>query len=178
MKEDKLVVSDTNILIDLVRLGQIDLLFGIGWEVTTTDLIIEELEDASQKELIEPYIKSGTLKIKSFSSSETLELMNYFLSVSSISNLSIQDCSVLKYSKETNAILLSGDKKLRTKAEEESITVKGIIYIFDKAVEKGILQEECAADIFDRLLVLNNRLPKKEIQQRIDRLRGHNKKEL
>lgn len=178
MKVGKLVISDTNILIDLVRLNQIDLLFGLGWEVTTTDLIIEELKESSQRRLIESYVKAGTLKIKRFTPIEFFELVNYHLSVSSSTNLSIQDCSVLKYSKDSHAILLSGDKKLRTKAEEESIVVRGIIHIFDIAVEQGALQEEETADILEQLFKLNNRLPKKEIQQRIDRLRGHKKKEI
>lgn len=78
------------------------------------------------------------------------------------------------YSKEIDAVLLSGDKKLRTKAEEANITVRGIIYVFDKAVEQNVLPQKTVADVFAKLFVLNNRLPKKEILQRILKLRDNN----
>lgn len=171
MEKVRIVVSDTNILIDLIRLEHLDVLFKLGWEVITTDLVINEISEDSQKIIIGEYVKKGALKVKVFTSIEMLDLTSYYLSISGSTNLTLQDCSVLRYSKEKNAVLLSGDKKLKAKAENDHITVRGIIYLFDEAVEQNILQKDEAANILEDLLMLNNRLPKSEIQQRISQWR-------
>lgn len=43
------VVSDTNIFIDLVKLNLLGDLFALPWDVRTTDFVISELTDSEQK---------------------------------------------------------------------------------------------------------------------------------
>ena len=56
---------------------------------------------------------------------------------------------------------------LRTKAEERTVTVRGIIYIFDQLVEHGIVIPQTAAEKLEQLFNINHRLPQKEIEKRI-----------
>ena len=52
------------------------------------------------------------------------------------------------------------------------IEVHGTIYIFDKIVEQKILTPAIAADKLELLYSINHRLPKSEIDSRIEKWRG------
>ncbi len=39
---EKVVVSDTNIFIDLISVNLLDGFFGLPWEIHTTDMIMKE----------------------------------------------------------------------------------------------------------------------------------------
>lgn len=46
---EKIVVSDTNIFIDLISVNLLDGFFSLPWEVHTTDMIMKELGTSSDK---------------------------------------------------------------------------------------------------------------------------------
>ena len=50
----KIVVNDTNILIDLAELGLLEEFSKLGFELHTIDLIVNELEKPAQKALRMP----------------------------------------------------------------------------------------------------------------------------
>ncbi|MEG1740967.1 MAG: hypothetical protein RR250_06550 [Akkermansia sp.] len=53
--------------------------------------------------------------------------------------VSLQDVSVAHLAKKHGGILLSGDKRLRTKSAESGIEIKGILWILDMIVERKLL---------------------------------------
>ncbi|MGN0731384.1 MAG: hypothetical protein ACI4MA_05665 [Treponema sp.] len=63
--------------------------------------------------------------------------------------------------------LLTGDGKLRKSAEADNVKVSGILYIFDNLVEYGILEKADAANLLEKLMQINMRLPKGECEKRI-----------
>ncbi len=73
--------------------------------------------------------------------------------------------------KKNNYTLLTGDRQLRDNASNSNVTVKGIIFIFDSLIENNIISSQEAICKIQDLLKINPRLPKKIIQDRIEKWR-------
>jgi len=110
---EKIVVSDTNIFIDLISVNLLDGFFSLPWEIHTTDMIMKELKDSNQKSAVETFRQRGCLKVSGFEGEEMMELMRMRKLASESSNASIQDCSVWKLAKNHGCSLLTGDNRLR-----------------------------------------------------------------
>ena len=67
--------------------------------------------------------------------------------------------------------MLTGDRRLRRYAEQQSIEVHGILFIFDEFVRHGIVSTTIAAERLEKLFTINARLPKSEIRDRLKRWR-------
>lgn len=63
---EKIVVSDTNIFIDLISVNLLDGFFSLPWEIHTTDMIMKELKDSNQKAVVDAFRQLGSLKVKEF----------------------------------------------------------------------------------------------------------------
>ena len=72
------------------------------------------------------------------------------------------------YAEKTGYRLLTGDKLLRDLASKNNVEVSGIIFIFDKLIEYGILTKDEAAIKLEELKKTNKRLPMKIIDERIN----------
>lgn len=86
----KVAINDTNILIDLVHLDLLAVFFQLSFEFYTTDFVIEELTDSTQKEAIDEFINSEKLLVHTFEGEQIIDIVNL-----KTKNLSITDCSVL-----------------------------------------------------------------------------------
>lgn len=161
----KIVINDANILIDLAKLELIQVFTKISFDLHTTDFVIEELNDEQQKP-VSKLIKSGKLKIIETEDAKDFQGITNILENSS--GLSFEDCSVWYYSKKLSGALLTGDGKLRKQATKEGIQVRGIIFIFDELLKQELISFTLAIDKIEKLSLLNNRLPKKEIEKRIE----------
>ena len=165
MITEKIVISDTNILLDLLSQNILEDFFSLPCEICTTDFVIDEIVQPDQQKIIDSFVKSKKLEVVQFSSSEFSNITNLF--VMNPNNASLTDCSVWYYAKQTNGRLLTGDGKLRKAAENDNIKVSGILYVFDNLIEYGILSEKDAADLLENLMKINLRLPKDECEKRI-----------
>ena len=116
---------------------------------------------------MERLVKEGKITVESFTAEELIEIVNEHAAVSG--NLSIPDCSVCYYARKHDITLLTGDRQLRRYAESHNLTVHGILFIFDELVAHSVISPEAAAGKLKELYSINVRLPKSEIQRRIDR---------
>lgn len=158
------VVSDTNIFIDLYKVKLLDEFFALNIHIHTTDLIIHELKVEEQRKKVLGYDK---LVIKRFDMREMLELVTFQHKMHDKTNVTIQDCSVWMYAQNNGYTLLTGDGKLRKVAIKEGTNVCGILYIFDRMVEEKLLTPSEACEKLQQLRQLNGRLPSKEIDKRM-----------
>ena len=165
MITERIVISDTNIILDLLFLNMLDDFFSLPCDICTTDLVIDEIVQPAQQKIIDSFVKSRKLEVVQFSPSEFSNITNLF--VMNPNNASLTDCSVWYYAKQTNGRLLTGDGKLRKAAENDNVKVSGILYVFDNLIEYGILSEKDAADLLENLMKINMRLPKDECEKRI-----------
>lgn len=142
---EKIVVSDTNIFIDLISVNLLDGFFSLPWEIHTTDMIMKELKDSNQKVVVDAFRQRGRLEVSGFEGEEMMELVRMRKQASESSNASIQDCSVWKLAKNLNCSLLTGDNRLRKVVQKDKIEVHGILYLFDKMLEHQVINHDSEA---------------------------------
>lgn len=165
----KILVNDTNIFIDLHSVGLLEELCRLPYEIHTVDFVAAEIEDADQRKIFDELIDGGGIFVDGFTADEVIEIVEEHSAVSG--NLSIPDCSVCYFARKHQVPMLTGDKRLRRYAEQQSIEVHGILFIFDELVKHGIVSTAIAADRLEKLFTLNARLPKSEIRDRLRRWR-------
>ena len=141
----------------------------LPYEIHTVDFVAAEIEDADQRKIFDELVDGGGIFVDGFTADEVIEIVEEHSAVSG--NLSIPDCSVCYFARKHQVPMLTGDKRLRRYAEQQSIEVHGILFIFDEFVRHGIVSTAIAADRLEKLLTLNARLPKSEIRDRLRRWR-------
>ncbi len=171
---ETVVVSDTNIFIDLISVDLLDDFFRLPFGIHTTDFIIHELKDNMQLSIIQTHITGNQLHVKKYNGKELAKLAMMKNEVSKGCNATIQDCSVWLYAYENGYSLLTGDAKLRRVAEKSGVDVHDILYIFDQLVKHGVVDYVIAKGKIMMLSQINNRLSMKEIQKRISAWEAHN----
>ncbi len=63
--------------------------------------------------------------------------------------------------------LLTGDKSLRKEAEENGLEVHGSIWVVTEIVDAKLLSAEKGIELFEKLRIVNDSLPKEEIEKLI-----------
>lgn len=167
----KILVNDTNIFIDLHSAGLLEEMCRLPYEIHTVDFVVAEIADADQRRIFDELVDRGEIYVDGFTADEVIEIVEEHSSVSG--NLSIPDCSVCYFARKHNVPMLTGDRRLRRYAEEQSIEVHGILFIFDELVRHDIISTSMAADRLEELFAINARLPKAEIRDRINRWRNN-----
>jgi len=169
MIEERIVISDANVIFDLLSVQLLEAFFALPCEICTTDLVISEIERPEQQQIIQKFIKLKKLGVATFEFDEFSEIL--LLQSTSKNNTSIADCSVWYYAKKVDGRLLTGDGKLRAAAEKDNVKVSGVLYLFDNFVEYGLLSPLEAAENLESLMTVNMRLPKAECESRIAKWR-------
>lgn len=160
----KIVINDANILIDLVKLDMLDIFAQLNFDLHTTDFVYEELNEEQKSPVSVLYANN---KLKIIETTEVIDFKKISELLERSTGLSFEDCSVWYYSDKLSGTLLTGDGKLRKQVKKEGIEVRGIIYVFDELVNQNLLGYVEAIDKIEQLIQLNNRLPKSEIEKRI-----------
>lgn len=150
-----ITIQDANILIDLVKTGLLDHLFDLNFHFATINIILFELNE-EQQAVLRPHIQSGKLSVIEITDEEMVEIIHL---TAEDRCLSEQDCSALYYAIRKEAILLTGDKRLRTRAEIKGVTARGILWIMNQMVVTEIISSKQACNFLDELLLVNKRLP-------------------
>lgn len=163
---DIIVVNDTNIFIDLISVDLLNDFFRLPIGIHTTDFVLNELTDKSQSDAVQRHVSLKHLTVKRYSGTEVAEIVSFHETCHN--NVSIADCSVWLYAKNNGYTLLTGDARLRSSAQKSGVSVCGIIYIFDMMVEVfKIIPPDVGAERLEMLYQINNRLPSREIENRI-----------
>lgn len=169
----KVAVKDANIFIDLESMGILDLWFQLGHETLTSTFIVDELELGGHEQALS-CIRAGQAQVIVIAGEDMGSLMELWSEVEA-HGASLGDASVLWLAIRAGAMLLTGDKPLRTQAAVRSIECHGTLWILDRLVEAGLLEPLSAANKLERLLRLvgrrRRRLPESECIRRITRWR-------
>ncbi|MGA7836409.1 MAG: hypothetical protein WB996_00445 [Ignavibacteriaceae bacterium] len=159
----KLLISDTNIFIDLIELDLLDLFLSLEYEIKTTGFVINELDVKKQR------------KIKEAAGNNKLEILNTDFKglekINSLSekhrSLSLTDCSVLFFSQILKGSVITGDGALRKIAQAKGLEVSGILWVFDEFEKTGTMGVKMLGQKFKKLTEINKRLPKSECETRL-----------
>ena len=163
MIEETIIISDTNIFLDLITVNMLDALFQLPCDICTSDFVINEIAWPEQRAEIDKHIITKELEAISFGFNDLVKINE----LHNNSSTSMTDCSVWYLAKETGGRLLTGDGRLRKAAESDGVKVSGILYVFDNLVEYNILDKTTASALLQQLMAVNSRLPKQECEKRI-----------
>ena len=164
----EIVINDTNIFLDLYDIGLLDTFFRLPIRVHTVDFVVNEITRPNQAQAIQQLINKGLLVVKDYPATDITNL--YQFNVECGGNLTLTDSTVIYYAKSLkDCRILTGDRQLRNRAEQGGIKVSGILYIFDRLVEEGLVSHSVASKKLSDLFKINTRLPKSEIEVRIEK---------
>lgn len=160
----KLIVTDTNVFFDMMSIEVLPDFFGLDYEICTTDFVVNEIIRIDQAEQIQNFIRSKQLTVYKLSSDEIEEVVN----LKTKRNLRrITDKSVLWKALQLKCRLVTGDKNLRSEAEEQGLEVNGSLWVIKTLVETNIISPAVAAELLEKLKIVNDSLPKDEIEKLI-----------
>lgn len=159
----EIVISDTNIFIDLWNIGLLERFCELPISIHTTEFIIGELKTKGVKDAVLQLFKEAKIIVKTFKNTEYAEIISL-----QDKNLSFQDCTVLYYALSGDYKILTGDRNLRAIAERHGLQVSGTIYVIDELLQNGILTKEEYVAKLKALMESNHRLPIREIMKRIE----------
>ena len=135
----KIIVEDTNIIIDLFKTGLLSFCMELKLEFHTTRYVVAEILESSQSAVLIGMINNGQLLIDDFVGEEYEQLIKYIAECNGENNLSEADCSVLLLAKRLGCRLLTSDQKLKRKAKEHGVEVNGFLWLTDLLVKEHIV---------------------------------------
>ncbi|MCK4676763.1 MAG: hypothetical protein KAT48_01410 [Bacteroidales bacterium] len=165
----RIVVNDTNVLIDLAQVNLLDQFVKLNFDIRTTDLVINEITDPEQKAVIDILISHEYMVVASFDASELTEISAKRVA---INGLSMADTSAWYYAKKEKALLFTGDGLLRKTAQQDRVEVRGILFILECMIEENIISPRTAADKLTDIINNGAWLPVGACNERINRWRA------
>ena len=164
----KLIITDSSVFFDIIKIQALPEFFGLDFEICTTDFVKSEIMESEQKEQIEIFIRSKKLTVFELSEKEIQEVENF---ITKRFFKTLIDKTVLWKAKQLKCLLLTGDAKLRSEATEQGITVHGSLWVIRMIVEQNIITSEMGVDFLVKLKTVNDRLPLDEIEKLIKKLK-------
>lgn len=164
----KLVVTDTNVLIDVIDCQLVQAFFDLPLEIHTTEFILDELSELQRVALI-PFVATDHLKVKKFDEWEMRAILEFPVTRKGVQRR-IADRSALYLAVCWGAVLLGGDNDLRKEAEERQVEVHGSIWLFEVLFHHGITTAEQTKNNLERLMDVNPRIPVDLVRQTIQNI--------
>ncbi|MGI6484004.1 MAG: hypothetical protein ACOX0R_00045 [Candidatus Dojkabacteria bacterium] len=143
------VVNDTSVLIDLIKLGLLEVFAHSKFELWIPDFVHNEIID--QKDEFEKYIKH--FNVYEFTSEEVFEL---YVKHANNPELSLVDISVLHVAEKKEMVLCTSDNALRKKAQYFGVDVHGLLWILEELLKQGVLKKKEVVKQAKRYLKLNS----------------------
>lgn len=164
----KLIITDTNVLFDVIKIGALPEFFSLDYDICTTVFVIEEIKPSGQREMIETFIRAKKLTVIEFTGEDVEEVVN-FDNVKGLKRFT--DKSVIWKSVQLNCPMLTGDKKMKEIAENIGIEVHGSIWVIDELFNSDLISTKKAIELLEQLMKTNSWLPKNEIEKRISKMK-------
>ncbi len=157
------LVSDTSVLIDLERGGLLEAAFSCGLTMVVPDLLYDrELEHSNGALLCTLGLGVVSLSPDEVAFAQRLKTQQR--------GLSLPDCFALSCARRPDHALVTGDKLLRTEAEERHCRVYGLLWILDQMEASGAIGRTMLHEGLTRISNhVRCRLPRGEVQARLTR---------
>jgi hypothetical protein len=155
------LVTDTNIWIDLENGGILAEVFHLPYQLLTTDFAIPELIHPRWQTL-----RALGLVACELDHEGVLELFKLH---QDFKNLSTTDLAAFLLAKNLVATLITGDWRLNELAKANSVAVHGVLWLLDEMVQYQAIATGQAANALGRMLDNGARLPVDECRKRLAR---------
>ena len=171
----KIIVEDTNIIIDLFNTGLLQFCKKMDIEFHTTDLVIKEIKMPEQRNTVKGLVINKELNMDVFTIGEMLQLANLKEECRGKNNLTTADCSVVLLAERLGCRLLTADQKLVHFAQSRGLETSGLLWLTDEMVEKGVVRPQDMIVYLNHYLDTNKRAPEKEVSKRITQYKNTRK---
>jgi predicted nucleic acid-binding protein len=161
-----LVVTDTNVFIDLMSVDALEAFFALGLEVHTTGFVTNEL-NKEQSALVLPHVGRGRLVVDRFTEDDIRGID----AMRTRNRLHFTDRSVVRLAEKLTAMVLSGDGRLWKECQARRLDVHGTIWVMEHIWMKRLIQPVSCIQRLNDLKKINSRLPKDKIDALIERIR-------
>jgi hypothetical protein len=152
----RILISDTNLWIDLHRAGLTTLVYGLQFQFVATDFVINELNLPDGKELQAMGLEAVPL--------EGPEILELFELRQTLGNSSLADVSCFYLAKAKGWTLVTGDGSVRAAACDADLEVHGVLWVPDQVHDAGLATGAALAVALEKMLKNKARLPKDECQ--------------
>ena len=164
----KVAVKDACVLIDLANGGLLDSWFELGLETHTTDFVINQVQRETQWRVVSGFVQAGLLKVKKLDAAELRQMQTEFRE----SRLGIENNSALFLALKLKAVLITGDRRLRSQAERRSVEVHGVLWILDQLIAANKMVPRLASAKLRTMIDEGAYLPPDEVEKRFQAWSG------
>ncbi len=164
----KLIVTDSSVFFDIIKIQALPEFFDLDIEVCTTDFVQKEILESEQRKQIEHFIRLKKLTVFEMSAEEIDEVIQF--KTNRVFRTLI-DKTVLWKAKQLGCPLLTGDAKLRNEATEQGVKVHGSLWVVMQLVKHEIVDKKKGIEYLEKLRIINDRLPVEEIEKLIKKLK-------
>lgn len=112
----RITVKDASILIDLAEGDLLGLWFQLQIETHTTDFVLREVKQEIQWQRVPPFVDAKLLQVHATTAQEIAAVAVF----AQAHGLSLPDASGVFLARRLQACLLTGDRRLRRTAEQQS----------------------------------------------------------
>ncbi len=158
----KVAVKDACVLIDLANGGLLDAWFQLGIETHTTDLVVRQLKPDRHWQAVSAFVEAGLLKVTTLRGEQMIHMHKELGSLP----VGVEDQTVLFLALELNAILITGDRRLRLEGLRRNLEVHGLLWILDEMLVRHKLTPKLAAAKLRLILGEGAFLPQDECEKR------------
>ena len=162
----RIIVNDSSALIDLKKGGLLEVLVELPFEFVVSDaLLADELLSFTKHDIA---FMRRKMTVATLDGSEMLRVAA--IQASSVA-LSFHDCSALVMAqRESGCILLTGDRRLRTKAEAAQVECHGVLWIVEELAKAKLALPKTLLKALEAWREDSTvRLPSTELNQAINR---------
>ena len=159
MASPSVLVTDTNIWIDLENGGILAEVFGLPYQFLTPDFAIRELVRPKWQMLQALGLLSQELEPALIQELAHLRAANRALSAT--------DLAAFLIARALDATLLTGDWRLNDLAAKNGLRVHGVLWLLDEMVRFRAIAPEHAANALNQMLSQGARLPQDECRKRL-----------
>ncbi|WP_027329884.1 hypothetical protein [Marinimicrobium agarilyticum] len=157
----KVLVSDTNIWIDLHRGGLLESVFELPYQFVTTEFAWSELRRPPGADLV-----ALGLSVEVLSGEATLEIFGLR---ATLKNPSLADVSCYYLAASQGWTLLTGDKAVRRACHAENLEVRGTLWLMDELYERRVVAGHTLSQALKKVLEAGGRLPEHDCNARFSR---------
>lgn len=153
------LITDTNIWIDLDHGGLLELIFHLPYQICAADFARVEIRSVDVAVLE----RQGLI----FQELDKELVAELFQLRQRKTTIAIADLAAFLLARVQGAVLVTGDRNLVRLAVDEGIKVHGLLWLMDEMVQLEILLPHHAANALAEILNHGARLPAAECSQRI-----------
>lgn len=159
MTAQSVLVTDTNIWIDLENGGILRDVFDLPYQFLTPDF--------AMRELVRPKWQLLHALGLSFQEMEPTQIQELATLSATYRALSVTDLASFLIAKSLNVTLLTGDWRLNNLAVKNGISTHGILWVLDELIRFHVVSPEKAASALNQMLNQGARLPQDECRKRL-----------